>query len=138
MKAFALTLALLAAPAWATGERLLVSGPAAEQLKETLCVSMECVSLQESRERGLDVTVEAKAAKGGLLIEVSGANGKHYATVKAPLSEGRLGSTDLVSATSAIIRAIENPEARSAPEKPKAKVAVAKKHKAPRFRLAAR
>lgn len=137
MKAFALTLALLAAPAWATGERLLVSGPAAEQLKETLCVSMDCLSLQESRERGLDATVEAKAAKDTLLIEVSGANGKHYATVKAPLTEGRLGSTDLVSATSAIIRAIENPEARTV-EKPKAKVAVAKKHKSPRFRLAAR
>lgn len=137
MKALPLILALLASPAWATGERVLVTGQGGEQLRETLCVSMDCVTVQESRSRGLDVTVEAKAAKGSLRIEVSGANGKHYATVKAPLTDGRLGSTDLVSATSQIIRAIENPEARTAPEKPKAKLA-AKKHKAPRFRLAAR
>lgn len=145
LNALATLLTVIAAgPAWAVGERLLVGGAEASavaQLKETLCVSMECVG--DIRSMGVDVTVEAKVAKGLLQIDVASASGKHYATVKAELTDGRLGAMDLVSATSQILRAIEYPEARAAAAPAPAKArpskwAKGKKAKAAKFRLAAR
>ena len=57
--ALVLMTVLVAAPAWAVGERVsLPKGlPFSEQLKETLCISMECGA-------GTDATVTAKVIKG--------------------------------------------------------------------------
>jgi len=98
---------LLAAPAWAVGERISVpKGHAfSEQLRETLCISMECGA-------GTDASVTAKVIKGNKAeIKVFSAAGALKATVTAPLGDdGRLSSMDLVAATSGIIQGIEGAE----------------------------
>ncbi len=124
---------LVSMPAWAVGERIIVSGAADAQLKETLCISMECVS---SKSGGYSALVESKTLKsGGVEIRVVGADGKVRTTQRVPMSDqGRLSSTDLVSATSEIVTAIEDPNHRAkadeqAAAKPaKKKVKLAKKH----------
>jgi hypothetical protein len=103
---------LLALPAWAVGERITVSGPNDTQLKEVLCNSMECISAAQARANGVSATVEAKTGKNGLIdIKVVGADGKVRTTQHVPLTDsGRLSETDLVSATTEIMAAIEDPD----------------------------
>jgi hypothetical protein len=115
---------MAATPAWAVGERIILptGTPFSEQIRDTLCISMECVADGKS---GLDATVTGKVvkAKKGQQVElqVISPTGAVKATVKAPASEnGRMSSMDLVAATSAVITAIEAPE-------PKAKAAPAAK-----------
>jgi hypothetical protein len=100
---------LIALPAFATGERIHIAstGDASEQLKETLCLSMEC---QASKE-GVEVIVTAKAAGNGIDLKVMGADGSVRLSQRiAATDDGRFGSTDLVSATSKIFKAIEQPQ----------------------------
>jgi hypothetical protein len=138
-------LAVVASPAWAVGERIIIpSGvhPYGEQLKETLCVSMECV---ESRNGGLDATVSGKLLKNKkgdqVELQVLAPSGALKATVKAPVNDaGRMSSTDLVAATSAIIGAIEAPEAAAKAPSAAAPTKTAKvaKKKSQALRLAAK
>src|SRR5262249_7965337 len=134
-----------ATPAWAVGERILLPAPGtpfAEQIKETLCISMECVTDPKSV---LDATVTGKLikVKNGQHVElqVISPTGALKATVKAPASEtGRISSMDLVAATSAVIIAIEAPEPKAkaaAPEK-KALAKAEKKKSSKQLRLAAK
>jgi hypothetical protein len=114
--------AMVAAPAWAVGEKVVFpvsSQPFSEQLKETLCVSMDCVG---DHATGYDVAVTStlvKDKKKGEQVEVRvlTPGGAVKATVLAPVHDGRLSSTDLVSAVSAVVAAIEAPQrqAKGAP-----------------------
>src|SRR5512138_2093135 len=122
--------ALLSAPAWAVGERISVPKGVsfAEQLHETLCISMECGA-------AVDGSVTAKVVAGKAEIKVFNNAGQLKGTITAPLNnEGRISSMDLVAATSGIISAIEGPM-------PKEKVAAAeptKPQKASKKALAAK
>lgn len=103
-------LVVVAAPAWAVGERVLVTS-AAEPLKETLCVSMNCVS-----SGGRDATVSARPVKGGLEVTVKSAGGDVKLVHLIPSGEeGDLSSIDLVRASSLVVKAIETPQ-RAAPK----------------------
>jgi hypothetical protein len=125
VRTFLVLMAVTAAPAWAVGERIIIPSaaqPFGDQLKDTLCVSMDCV---QDKSAGLDATVTGKVLKGKkgdqVELNVISSTGAVKATVKAPLADnGRISSMDLVTATSAIIAAIEGPE-------PKAKAAAADK-----------
>lgn len=110
---------LVATSAFATGERISVTGAAAP-LKDTLCISMTCGG------QGRDFTVSGRAVKGALELTVTSASGQHRLTHLAPLNEnGQLGSTDLVRATSLVVKAIENGSV--APSAPAAKKVATRK-----------
>jgi hypothetical protein len=137
MRTALLLMTMVSAPAWAVGERVVLpdaSLPFAEQLKDGVCLSMECVE----GSRGFDAKITGKLIKGkkGEQVEVRvlSAAGKVKATLTAPAHEGRMSSTDLVSLTSAVVHAIEAPErvASAAP----AKAAKKPVHLAAKTRLA--
>jgi hypothetical protein len=136
-------MALVAAPAWAVGEKIILPSeaqPFASQIKDTLCVSMDCVA---DKSGGLDATVTGKlikAKKGQTEVElqVVSSTGAVKATVKAPVNDqGRISSMDLVTATSAMIAAIEGPEPKAKKVEPAAKMAKLQKKKS-QVRLAAK
>ncbi len=131
MRRMLLLASLLAAPAaFATGERITLTG-ASEAFRDTLCISMSCVSAGPK-----DFTVNVRAVKGAFEVKVTSASGQHRLTHLAPANtEGRLSSTDLVRATSLVVRAIEEgPIPSAAP----AKKAVASRKARPKSYLAAR
>ena len=100
---------LIALPAFATGERIHIasSGAASDQLKETLCLAMECQGSKDS----VEVIVTARAAGNGIEVKVTGADGAvRLSQHVAAIDDGRFGSTDLVAATSKIFKAIEQPQ----------------------------
>ena len=101
-------------PAWAVGEHIAVTGPAKEQLSETLCISMECVKGAH------DFTVTSKVVGKKMELKVLGPSGDVKFSMKQDLNEfGRLSSSDAMSATSLLVHAIENPSAsKAAMEKP--------------------
>ena len=123
-------------PAWAVGEHISVTGPAREQLSETLCISMECV------QGAHDYTVTSKVVGSQMELKVLGPDGAVRFTLKAPASDnGRLASSDAMSATSQLVHAIETPFAgKAAVEKPALKKApkLAKRHLHAPIRVAAR
>jgi hypothetical protein len=121
---------MVSAPAWAVGERVsLPKGqPFIEQLRETLCISMECGA-------GMDASITAKVIKGNKAeVKVFSPSGALKATVTAPLgADGRISSMDLVAATSGIIQGIESQEpskAAASTKGSKSKKAMASKAKA--------
>jgi hypothetical protein len=133
-------IALVAAPAWAVGERISVPKGAvfADQLKETLCISMECGA-------GIDASITAKVIKGNKVeLKVFAATGNLKATVTAPLNaDGRISSMDLVAATSGLIAGIEasdpGKQAPAAKDSAKAKKGLASKaKKKSSFKMAAK
>lgn len=99
--------------AFATGERISITGAAAP-LKETLCISMNCVN-GGARE----FTVTGKPVKGGIELTVTSLGGQARLTYVARLNEwNQISSTDLVHATSLVVQAIEKgPVAPPAPVK---------------------
>ncbi len=108
MKGILLTAMLLSVPAWAVGERITVSGPLEAQLKETLCIPMECGSAD-----GASVRVVSKAAADGVEVKVVAADGTVRWSQKLPLNEeGRVPSMELISASTLMVKAIEAPQAR--------------------------
>jgi hypothetical protein len=120
----ALLLALVSFPAFATGERVLVTA-AAEPFRDTICVSMTCVT-----SGARDAVVSARPVKGGVEVTVKSAQGQVKLVYVTPVSEdGALSTIDVVRASSLVVQAIEAP--RPAPVKT-AKVA------APKLRLLAR
>lgn len=124
MRRLLLLAAVVAAPAaFATGERIVVTGQG-EAFKETLCISMTCVT-----GGARDFTVAVRPARGGVEVSVTSASGQHRLAHVAPLNaEGRLSSTDLVRATSLVVQAIERgPVASPTPVAKKAAVASRKK-----------
>ena len=112
-------MALMAAPAWAVGERISVpkGAPYAEQLRETLCISMECGA-------ATDASVTARVIKGNKVeLKVFSAAGVLKTTVTAPLTDdGRISSMDLVAATSGLIAGIEGQPAAARADAAPAKV----------------
>ncbi|GEM_PF-3588551 len=125
-------------PAWAVGEHIAVTGPAREQLSQTLCISMECSG-------GGDYTVSSKLVGNKMELKVIGPTGTRFSVTLPVDDNGRLLNSDAMTATSQLVQAIENPQAQkeAAVEKPKAtakkaKVAKATSKKAKPVRVAAR
>lgn len=118
---------LLSVPAWATGERVVLS-PASNPLGEALCISMTCV-----KGGSRDFVVSSRPAAGGMEFIVTHASGRVHLVHVAKLNDnGRVGSTELARAATLAIKAIET---RPAPVPPKV---VKKVVKHPRMRLMAR
>ncbi|MDP1829555.1 MAG: hypothetical protein Q8L48_40180 [Archangium sp.] len=89
--------------AFATGERISITGAAAP-LKETLCISMNCVSGGGAK----DFSITGRAVKGGVEFTVTSVSGQPRLTHVARLNEyNQISSTDLVHATSLVVQAIE-------------------------------
>lgn len=111
VRMLALAAVVLASTAFATGERVLVTGAAAP-LKETLCISMTCVT---SGPR--EFIVSGRPVKGGVEVTVTTSTGQarltHLAKVNA---SNQISSTDLVAASTLVIRSIE--KGPIAPPKP--------------------
>ncbi len=106
MRTVLLITALFSLPALATGERVLLT-PVNSPLAETICVSMSCVT-----EGARDVTVAAKEVKGAMQFTVTSASGQVKLVTTAGLTEnGTVSSTDLMRATSLIVKSIEGPAA---------------------------
>jgi len=106
MRSVLLFAALCSLPAFATGEKIVLT-PVNSPLVETLCVSMSCVS-----DGAHDVTVAAKEVKGALQFTVTSASGQVKLVTTASLTEsGTVSSTDLVRASALIVKAIEGPSA---------------------------
>lgn len=116
--------------AFATGERISVTGAAAP-LKEMLCISMNCVG-----GGARDFNVTGRAVKGGVEFVVTSVSGQPRLTHVAKVNSfNAVSSTDLVHATSLVVQAIER-----GPIAPPAvkKVAIAKKSKRPKAFFARR
>lgn len=112
---------LASTAAFATGERITISGAAAP-LKETLCISMNCVSGGAK-----DFSVTGRTVKGGVELTVTSVSGQARLTHLAKLNEyNQISSTDLVHATSLVVQAIE----RGPISPPAVKKVAAKKGKA--------
>ena len=95
-------LVTLAAPAWATGERVIVTA-AAEPFRATICVSMTCVT-SGARE----AIVSARSVKEGVEVTVKSASGQVKLVHVTPRSEdGDLSSIDVVTASTLVVKAIE-------------------------------
>lgn len=103
MRTFLFLAAIVALPAYATGERVVLD-PAAAPLAQTICVSMNCVT----KDGVYDVSIAAKEVKGALQFTVLSPSGQVKLVTQAALGEsGQPSSTQLVRATSLIVRAIE-------------------------------
>jgi hypothetical protein len=93
---------LASSAAFATGERISISAAAAP-LKETLCISMNCVN-----GGARDFVVTGKPVKGGIEITVTSVGGQTRLTHFAALNEwNQISSTDLVHATALVVQSIE-------------------------------
>ena len=104
MRSVLLLASLLSLPALATGEKVLLT-PVNSPLADTLCVSMNCVT-----DGAHDVTIAAKEVKGAMQFTVSSASGQVKLVTTASMTElGQVSSTDLVHATTLIVKAIEGP-----------------------------
>lgn len=111
----------LAPAAFATGERITLTGQG-EQLRDTLCLSMSCVTAGPR-----DFTVSARPVNGALEVTVTSSSGQHRLTHRAPLNEdGLVSTTDLVRATSLVLSAIERGPV-SRPAAPRQVVSLGKK-----------
>jgi hypothetical protein len=126
-----LAVLLTASAAFATGERIVLV-PADSQLKDTLCLSMSCVE-----GRG-EAVVAAKPVKGGVEVSVTMANGQRRLTHVVSTSDGAMSSTDLVHATTLVLKAIEVGPQQGAAPKVAVAPAPAKVVKLPRGRAIAR
>lgn len=115
---FALVLVLAGSSAWAVGERVVVQ-PAAEALRDTICVSMNCV-----RGGGKDALVAARSTKDGLEVTVTNTAGEVKLVHVIPRDEaGGLSSIEVVRASSLVVQAIE------APTKPQKLAKPVKRHR---------
>lgn len=130
----ALGLSLVAAPAWAAGERISIVAPAGAefgaQLAETLCISEECIPAEKVvtahgpdwrrvQEARVDSVVEGRLVREakGFFVELSvfSATGRLELRKMVPSSAtGKLSVTELVGASSKVLRAIEFPNSASA------------------------
>lgn len=120
IRALTLSILLASASAWAVGENIAVTGPAREQLSETLCISMDCMK------GGADYTVSSKLVGSKMELKVTGPSGVRLSLLLETNGDGRLANSDAMTATSQLIQAIENPvapKAAAAVEKPAAPVA---------------
>lgn len=124
IRALTVSILLASASAWAVGENIAVTGPASQQLSQTLCISMDCVKA------GADYTVSSKLVGSKMELKVTGPSGVRLSLLLETAGDGQLANSEAMSATSQLIQAIENPVAPKAPaavEKPAAPVKNAKK-----------
>ena len=92
-----------AAPAWATGERVLLSREA-EPFRDSLCVSMTCVSAGPR-----DAVVTARSLKGGVELTVRSASGQVKLVYLTRFNaSGDLSSLEVMRATALAVKAIES------------------------------
>jgi hypothetical protein len=104
--------------AHASDERIAVVGtdPALEQLRESVCISEQCVfsaarpDWTRAAKEKLVAVVTARQVRNQLEISVHEADGDVRFTRSAPLNDaGRLSVTDLMTASAAVVHAIEFP-----------------------------
>jgi hypothetical protein len=108
MKGILLAALLFSVPAWAVGERITVTGPLRDQLSETLCVPMECGTADGA------ISIVSRAAADGVVVKVLGADGTVRWSQKLTVNdEGRVPSMELITASTAMVKAIEAPQARA-------------------------
>ena len=140
IRALSLLALVSSLPAWAVVEHIAISGPALEQLSETLCISMECNASG-------DYTIASKVVAGKMELKVLGPSGPRLSLTLPINDAGRLANCDAMTATSKLVQAIENPvaakeaavEKKSTVKKKLSKVAKASKRKLPNpVRVAAR
>ena len=97
------TVVAFAAPAWATGERVLLTREA-EPFRDTICVSMTWVSAGPR-----DAVVTARSTRGGVELTVKSASGQvklvHLTRFTA---DGDLSSIEVVRASALAVKAIES------------------------------
>ena len=137
MRRLSLFWVLASAPAWAVGEHIAVTGPAREQLRETLCISMECGP------GASDYTVTSKLVGEQMELKVLGPNGTVRFTLMTPTSgAGKLSASDAMNASTRLVHAIENPnEAKAkvtASKVTKKSVKLAKRPSRAPFKVASR
>lgn len=119
MRSLLFAITLTALPAFATGETIIITGPAAQQLKDTLCISMTCVT-----SGARDFVITGKQSGGTVELTVTSTSGQRRLTHTVPLNEfNRMSSTDLVTATSLVQRSIEVGAINAETPKPAAKLA---------------
>jgi hypothetical protein len=94
----------------ATGEKIALV-PEASQLRDTLCISMDCVARDQA-----DVTVATHPVKTGIEISVTVLGQRRLTQVVPAGPDGQLSSTDLVRIGAAVFKAIEQPAAAEAPK----------------------
>ena len=117
--------------AFATGERVALV-PASNPLRETICVSMNCES------GNAEATVASRPVRDGLEITVTTASGQRRLThVVRTQADGKVSSTDLVRATSMVLRAIEEGPVKGDQPAAAPAVKVAKSVKKPKAKLLA-
>lgn len=122
-----------ASTAFATGERIQVNGAAAP-LKETLCISMNCV-----QGGGRDFVVNGRSVKGGIEVTVTTTAGQTRLSHVTPLNgSGQISSTDLVHATALVLQAIEKGPVAGAEAPAAKKVAKVAPRKLPKSAVAKR
>ena len=139
IRALSLLALVSSLPAWAVGEHIAISGPAREQLSETLCISMECNA-------GTDYAVSSKIVGSKMELKVSGPGGTRLSLSLPVNDDGRLANSDAMTATSQLVQAIEAPASmkEAAAEKPAvtkkkpSKLAAAKHKLAKPVRVASR
>jgi hypothetical protein len=101
--------AMVALPAWATGETVELI-PAQHEMSEMLCISMNCVTGRQAK-RGVQARVKATKSHGKVEFTVTNARGQLLLTHVATLNhDGELSSTSLVTATTQVMHAIEHPK----------------------------
>jgi hypothetical protein len=133
MRTFLLVSMVLSVPAWATGEKVVVA--TANPLHPLLCYSMSCV---EGGPR--EATVSLRPTKDGVEFVVTNAAGQVTLVHKAGLNDlGNVSSTDLASASAAVIHAIESKKGpvASTAKTPAAKPAKLATRKMPKGKLVA-
>jgi hypothetical protein len=107
-----------ATPAWAVNERITLptgEAPYVRQLENTLCFSMQCIGADHLKGARLDAAITAKLIKSKsgteLELQVKAPSGAVKTTVKVPATAtGHLSPTDVVTASSAIIKVLEAKE----------------------------
>jgi hypothetical protein len=101
----------------ATGERIALV-PTTSPFKETLCVSMNCGGSGRP-----EATVASRPVRNGLEITVTMASGQKRLSRILPLkADGTVSSTELVRATSLVLRAIEEGPVAAERSEPRRKV----------------
>jgi hypothetical protein len=93
-------LLVVASTAWATGEKVRLA-PSAEPLRDAICVSMTC------GDEG-DFVVSAVEKNGQLELVVQRGSQRRVVHTVA-LRQGQLSSIDAISASAAVVKAIETP-----------------------------
>ena len=130
IRALAVVGLLTSVPAWAVGEHISITGPAHEQLSQTLCISMECG-------KSGDYTVSSKRVGEKMELKVLGPSGLRLSLSLPVNADGQMANSDAMTASAKLVQAIESPVVKeAAAQKPAAKKKLGKWAKDSKRKLA--